>query len=87
MSPEHGDEERSRPRISEGKTELDGMFDLLERRQAGANPIRGVFRSASLTFCARPREERLDLPKLGNELLFLVGHTAPASIVEKFLSG
>jgi hypothetical protein len=87
MSTKHGDEQGSRPRIRERKAELHRRFDVFEGRKAGSNPIRGILRSASLTFCARPREQRFDLPKLGDELLFLVEHKVPPSILSKFLSG
>ena len=41
----------------------------------GPNSIRGLFRGTALTLGARPREQRLNFTKLGNELLFLVHNT------------
>ena len=83
MSTEHGDEQGPRPRIRERKPELDRRLDGFEGRQAGPNPVGGVLRCPALTFCARPREERLDLPEPGNQLLFLVEHHVPPLILSR----
>jgi hypothetical protein len=85
MSTEYGNEQGSRPGVRERKPELDRWFDVFEGSQAGPNPIRGIFRSTSLTLCARPREQRLDFPELGDELLFLVKHVVPLSILSMSL--
>ena len=85
MSTEHGDEQGSRPGIRERKAELDRRLDVFEGRQAGSNPMRGILRRTALAFCARPREERLDLPEPGNQLLFLVEYNVPPLILLRFL--